>query len=268
MIEILSWLVAGYAAICIAGFFAERLFMYFPDRTRVAPKDIGLHGVEEIEVPMPDGKTLVSWYAPGPTNKPTIVYFHGNAGNAASRADKIATIQSAGYGVIYINARGYGGSEGRPSEAANVTDAMRIYDYLRGQGRTPEQIILYGESLGTGTVVQLAAERPVRAVILEAPLTSTVDVAKSTYWFLPLRLIMSDQWRTIDHIKRVKAPILIVHGELDAVIPVSHAKKLHVAATGPVALTIFPDGGHSDLFDHGSWGRVSEFLDKLPDRAQ
>lgn len=268
MIEILSWLVAGYAAICIAGFFAERLFMYFPDRTRVPPADIGLQGVEEIEVPMPDGKTLVTWFAPGPTNKPMLVYFHGNAGNAASRADKIATIQASGYSVLYVNARGYGGSEGRPSEAANVADALRIYDYMRGQGRNPTQIILYGESLGTGTVLQLAAQRPVRGVVLEAPLMSTVDIARSTYWFLPLRLIMTDQWRNIDVIKQVKAPILILHGEQDEVIPVAHAKRLNLAATGPVELTIFPEGAHSDLFDHGSWGRVSEFLDKLPDRAQ
>ena len=183
MIEWVSWIVAGYAAVCLGGFLLERSFMYFPDKARVLPSVAGLRGIEEIEVPRPDGNTLITWFTPGTGSRPIILYFHGNAGNAAGRADKIALMQEAGYGVLYVNARGFGGSTGRPSEKANVADALAIYDYLRGQGRDAAQVIAYGESIGTGIAVQLAAMRKVRAVVLEAPLTSTVDVGRRTWWF-------------------------------------------------------------------------------------
>ena len=184
--DFIPWLIAAYLVVCAAAYFGNRMFMYFPDPARIPPAEAGLDGVEEIEIEAGDGTRLVAWFAPAKTNRPTILYFHGNAANAANRAPKIAMMLEDGFGVFYLNNRGYGGSAGSPTEATNVADAIAAYDDLRRLGVPANSIVAYGESLGSGQAVRLAAERPVAAVVLEAPLTSTVDVARSVYFWLPL----------------------------------------------------------------------------------
>ncbi|MGB2931281.1 MAG: alpha/beta fold hydrolase, partial [Methyloceanibacter sp.] len=110
---------------------------------------------------------MVAWHAPAKDNKPTILYFHGNAANAANRASRIETISESGFGVFYLNNRGYGGSGGSPTEEHNVADAIAAYDHLVRLGVSPGKIVAYGESLGSGQAVRLAAARPVSAVVLE-----------------------------------------------------------------------------------------------------
>lgn len=259
----IPWLIVTYLAICIGGYFGFRLFMYFPDPYRATPAEAGLNGVEEVEIPASDGETLVIWYAPAKRGKPTILYFHGNAGNAANRAPKIETIRENGYGILYLNNRGYGGSSGRPSEANNVSDALAAYDHLKSLGVAPRDIAVYGESLGTGQAVKLAAKRDVKAVVLEAPLTTTIEVGRRTYFWLPLSLIITDKFHNEKNIRKVAAPLLILHGEQDRVIPVEQGKRVFAAASEPKRLELFPEGGHSDLFDHGAWPKVEAFLDAL-----
>lgn len=261
--QTLLWIAGVYIVICIVAFFGNRLFMYFPDPARYTPAESGLAGVEEVELRTGDGETLVAWHARGASEKPTILYFHGNAGNAAGRAPKIDIMRAGGHGVFYLNNRGYGGSSGRPSEKANVSDASLAYDHLVGLGVWPGQIVLYGESLGSGQAVMLAGERPVRAVILEAPLTSTVDVGKRTYFFLPLSLILTDQFRNEENIRQVTAPLLILHGRQDSVVPADLGRRVFEAANEPKQLELFPAGTHSDLFDHGAWDKAEVFLENL-----
>jgi pimeloyl-ACP methyl ester carboxylesterase len=177
VVTLILSLVAAYAAICAAAYFGNRLFMYFPDPTRVEPVEVGLSGVKEIEIAVADGIALTAWHAPAKDDKPTILYFHGNGANAASRAPKIQKIREQGFGVFYLNKRGYGGSGGRPTEEDNVADAIAAYDYLIGLGVPATRIVAYGESLGSGQAVRLAAARSVAAVVLEAPLTSTIFLA-------------------------------------------------------------------------------------------
>jgi fermentation-respiration switch protein FrsA (DUF1100 family) len=121
--------------------------------------------------------------------------------------------------------------------------------------------VAYGESLGTGVATRLALLRPVKALVLEAPFTSVVDVGRQVWWFLPLRLVMTDQYRTIDRIGSVKAPLLILHGARDSMIPVTQARQVYAAANEPKTLAILRRGDHNDLFDHGAWGKVTAFLD-------
>jgi pimeloyl-ACP methyl ester carboxylesterase len=166
---LIAWLVAGYAGICVAAYFGNRLLMYIPDPTRITPAMAGLEGVREVEINVSEGILLVVWYSPAKGNQPTILYFHGNGANAANRAPKIETIRAGGFGVLYLNNRGYGGSGGKPTEENNVADAIAAYDYLIGLGVPASSIVAYGESLGSGQAVRLAAKRPVAAVVLEAP---------------------------------------------------------------------------------------------------
>ena len=112
VVMLISSLVLVYAAVCAGAYFGNRLLMYFPDPTRIAPVEVGLNGVNEIELAVANNVVLIAWHAPAKDDKPTILYFHGNAANAASRAAKIETIRENGFGVFYLNNRGYGGSGG------------------------------------------------------------------------------------------------------------------------------------------------------------
>lgn len=253
--------VALYLLVVAAAWLGQRHLMYVPDRTRVEPKAVGLHGVTVETLAAPDGASLVTWYVPARVGRPTLLYFHGNAGNLAGRADRVRRYQAQGFGLLMLSYRGYGGSTGRPSEADNVADARLAYDTLVRSGVPPDKIVLYGESLGSGVAVQVAAEKPVAAVVLDAPYTSVLEMAALTYPYLPVRPLLADRYLSDRHIKRVKAPVLVLHGERDAVIPVRMGKALHAAAAEPKKLVLFPNGGHVDLDDHGAVEIVARWLE-------
>ena len=263
VVTLILWLVAVYAAICAAAYFGNRLLMYLPDPTRVAPAEAGLDGVKEIEIAVADGVTLIAWYAPAKDDKPTLLYFHGNAANAANRAPRIETILAKGFGIFYLNNRGYGGSGGRPTEKDNVADAIAAYDHLIELDVPAGKIVAYGESLGSGQAVRLGAARPVAAVVLEAPLTSTIEVARSTYFWLPLGLLITDKYNNERNIRLVKAPVLVLHGAQDSVIPVEMGWRVYRAANEPKRIELFPQGTHDDLFDQGAWEKTQAFVNSL-----
>jgi fermentation-respiration switch protein FrsA (DUF1100 family) len=258
--DLMPWLIGAYLAICAAAYFGNRMYMYFPDPVRIPPAEAGLDGVEEIELSAADGTNLVAWYAPAQEGKPTILYFHGNAANAANRAPKIAMMVEDGFGVFYLNNRGYGGSAGSPNEASNVADAILAYDYLGQLGLPPSRMVAYGESLGSGQAVRLAAERAVAGVVLEAPLTSIVDVARPVYFWLPLSLLITDQYKVERDIRAVRAPLLVLHGEQDEVISVEMGRRIYRAANDPKRIVLLRQGRHNDLVDHGAWEAMRDFL--------
>jgi fermentation-respiration switch protein FrsA (DUF1100 family) len=165
-----------------------------------------------------------------------------------------------------LNNRGYGGSAGRPTEANNVADAIAAYTHLRGLRVPSNKIVAYGESLGSGQALRLAAARPVGAVVLEAPLTSTVDVVRSAYFWLPLSLLITDKYDNERNIRSVTAPILILHGEQDEVIPIEMGKRVFRAANEPKRMEVFPQGTHDDLFAHGDWEKTRSFAESMESR--
>ncbi|MGL5009644.1 MAG: alpha/beta hydrolase [Paracoccaceae bacterium] len=249
-----------YLAVLAAMFLFQRNLQYFPTNRAPAPATLGLTGVTVETLTTPDGETLRLWYAPAPANNPTILFFHGNAGEVADRADRFAFWQVQGYGVAFLSPRGYGGSTGRITEDGLITDATTAYDWLIARSVPAEKIILIGESLGTGLAVQLAAKRPVAAVVLEAPYTSAADVAARAYPWLPVRLLMKDQLRSIDHIAAVTAPILILHGTDDRVIPYDLGRALYDATTAPTMFTTLEGQGHEALYDPATWSQEAAFL--------
>jgi fermentation-respiration switch protein FrsA (DUF1100 family) len=258
--ELIAWGAVIYALICAVVYFGNRAFIYFPDPVRVAPAEVGLSDVEEVELMTADRVTLVGWYARAQKGKPTILYFHGNASNAANRAPRVDTITQDGFGLFYLNNRGYGGSGGKPSEEKNAADAIAAYDYLVGLGVPADTIVAYGESLGSGQAISLATKRSLAAIVLESPLTSVIDVAKGSYFWLPLNLLIADTYNNEEHIRYVRAPVLVLHGERDGIIPVEMGMRLFRAANEPKRLEIFPRGGHVDLFDHEAWEDTKRFL--------
>jgi fermentation-respiration switch protein FrsA (DUF1100 family) len=263
IIKLAYWLLAIYAVVAVAAFVLQRRLMYFPDRERVSPASFNLPGVTERVIDTPDGARLIAWYAPAAPGRPTLLYFHGNAGNLASRSERVRRYVQRGYGVLFMSYRSYGGSTGTPSERANVADALLAYQALIEDGIDPDDIIVYGESLGSGVAVQVAAQVEVGGLVLDAPYTSIVDVAALEYPYLPVRPFMLDRYETIRFLPKVKAPLLVLHGEDDRVIPVEMGKAVYAAANPPKEIATFPRAGHSDHHLYGSYEEVFRWIEAL-----
>ena len=250
-------------AVALSGMYAfQRDLQYFPSRRDPSPQSVGLAGVDRVALRTADGETLDLWISPARANRPTILFLHGNAGEIADRADRFAFYQSRGYGVAFLSWRGYGGSTGSPSETGLLADAKAAYDHLRARAIPPDHIVLVGESLGTGPAVVTAAQNPVAAVILEAPYSAAVDIARQAYPWLPVGLLMKDQYRSRDHIDGIGAPLLILHGQNDRVIPQGFGRRLFDAARDPKTFLSLGPVGHDALFSPATWAAEADFIDR------
>lgn len=261
--KLAATVVAFYLLIALAALFGQRRLMYVPDRRHVIPSELGLGGVVERVIEAPDGARVIAWHGRARPGHPTILYFHGNAGSLSNRSERIRKYMDAGRGVFMMTYRGYGGSTGSPSEAANVADAGRAYDMLVADGVDPTDIMIYGESLGTGVAVQIAATRRAGGLILDAPFTSIVDVAQRIYPYLPVRPFLWDRYETIDRIGQVDMPVLIVHGGRDDIIPIAMGRTVFAAANEPKTFVEFPDAGHSDHHLFGSIMTIDRWIEQI-----
>jgi uncharacterized protein len=262
----LKWLLIaallGYGGLLVLVYIFQRALMYFPDRARTFPAAVGLPLAEEVTLTSADGEKLIAWYLPPQGTKRIVIYFQGNAGALDLRAGRFKWLTTDGTGLLALSYRGYGGSTGKPTEAGLITDATAAYDFAIA--RYPaERIVLWGESLGTGVAVALAAERPVGGIILDAPFTSAADVGAAAYPFLPVHWFMKDPFHSEERILRVEAPLLVLHGELDRIVPIALGERLFLLAEEPKRMVRFPLGGHVDLDDHGAEAVVKSFLEKL-----
>jgi fermentation-respiration switch protein FrsA (DUF1100 family) len=262
MIELFIGLGGAYALVAGLMFVFQRKLIYLPDRAPTTPAASGVPEMAPVEYRTVDALSLTGWYAPPPEpSAPLLVYFHGNAGSIADRAEKVRPFLDAGFGVLLAGYRGYGGNPGRPSEAGLLNDARAALDHLAEAGVAPQRTVLYGESLGSGVAVALAAERPLGALVLEAPFTSIVDVAAGAYPWLPVRLAMIDRFNSLARIKSVAVPTLVLHGERDRTVPVRLGRRLLDHAEAPKKGVFFPEAGHTDLHDHGAVDDVLRFLE-------
>ena len=252
------FLAGGYFGLLALMFFAQRSLMYFPERVRTAPAAAGFPEAQEIWLNPADGERVIAWHVPPRGDRPVVLYFHGNGGSLRLRVDRFQRIAADGVGLVALSYRGYGGSSGTPTEQGLIEDGRAAYAYAAE--RYPGRIALWGESLGTGVAVALAAEKPVTRVILDAPYTSTVDVAAAIYWFFPVRLLMKDQFRSDERIKSVKAPVLILHGEADHVIPIRYGERLFAMIPGEKRFVRFPGGYHGGLDGLGAANEALAFL--------
>lgn len=252
VLKILAGLVLAYALLVFAGYVLQRRFIYYPNPERVMPAQAGLSGVEERMLTMPDGVRVVAWHAKAKPGNPTLLYFHGNGGSLAGRTNRIRAYMALGWGVYMMTYRGYGGSDGAPSEAANVADARIAYGALLMEGVAPDSVILYGESLGSGVAARLATERKAAGLVLEAPYTSIVDIARAQFPWLPAGLFLVDRYETDKVLPQVRMPLLILHGRLDGLIPIQMGERLLSIANPPKELVAFPEGRHNNLYAVGN----------------
>jgi uncharacterized protein len=264
---VLVALVAGYVAALVGLYFFQRTLLYQPSGGRVAPVDAGLAAAQELTIDTPDREQLIAWFVKAKPGHPTFLYFHGNGANLANRVVRFQMFADEGWGVFAMSYRSFSGSTGQPTEANNVADALLAYDVLTKSGVGPEKIIAYGESLGTGIAVQVAGQRQVAGLVLDAPYDSMAAVAQAHYPMFPVSLMIQDRYESERHIANVRVPILIMHGELDAVIPIAHGKALAAAAPEPKTLVIFPNGRHENLPQVGGVVAVRTWLANTVARA-
>ena len=259
----LKWLILlallGYVVLVALMYFAQRALLYFPDTTRYAPAAVGLPQAEEIALTTADHQRVVVWHAAPQGEKPVVLYFQGNAGGLDLRAGRFRELVSDGTGLVALNYRGYGGSTGSPSETGLIADAVAAYDFAAARYST-KRIVLWGESLGTGVAVALASQQPVARVILESPFTSIADVAAAIYWFAPVRLLVKDPFRSDIRVGKIAAPILLIHGVRDDVVPIAFADRLYESIAGPKQFVRLADAGHNDHDMFGTIETVREFL--------
>ncbi|MSP87195.1 MAG: alpha/beta hydrolase [Alphaproteobacteria bacterium] len=238
----------------------QRRLMYHPDPRPATPALAGVPEMEPLALEAADGVRLVAWYRPARDGNATVLYLHGNAGNIGMRGPKVRALLDAGLGVMLLSWRGYGGSAGAPTEAGLYDDGRAAFDALARRGVAANRLVLYGESLGSGIAVQLATERKIAALVLEAPFASATEVAAGAYPFVPVCWLLWDKFESIAKIAAVTAPILVMHGERDEVIPVDQGKRLFERATAPKQIALFPRGRHNDLDEQGALAMAIAFI--------
>jgi fermentation-respiration switch protein FrsA (DUF1100 family) len=240
--------IGAYAGLVALLFFFQSRFVYFPVRTiTVTPAAVGL-AYEDIHFRSEDGVELHGWFIPAENAKGVVLFCHGNAGNISHRLESILVFRRLEISTFIFDYRGYGRSEGTPTEQGTYLDAEAAYQYLvRERGNEPSEILVFGRSLGGAIAAHLAEDYTPRALIIESTFTSVPDLAAQLYPYLPVRLLSRFQYDALGHVRQVDCPLLIVHSRDDEMIPFDHGRRLFEAASEPKHLLEIL-GSHNEAF--------------------
>lgn len=265
MWDLLTSLFLFYAVVVVCAYFFQSYLIYHPDRNPPGHPRLYHLGeqVLEMNVVTEDNVALFGWWTnPHRKSKPAIVYFHGNGGNRGIRSKTIYPFMQQDYGVLLTEYRGYAGNNGTPSEEGLYKDARAFMDWLlKTQKYRERDIILYGESLGAGVALQMATEYPgIRALILEAPFTTLLDLGEYHYPWLPVKYLLKEKYDNLSKIQNVQVPVLFLHGTADQVVPLQYGKTLYDAANYPKTWLQFEGAGHNNIYDYGAHEKVLDFL--------
>jgi pimeloyl-ACP methyl ester carboxylesterase len=247
--RLLAAVLVSYLLFGLGMFLFQRQFMYFPDGSVAQPATYYLDGFTRVPLVSADGTSIAVWVHPPRAGMDTIIYFHGNAGHLGYRAEKFRAFAEAGFGLVAVSYRGYGGSEGQPTETGLYDDAATALHHALDTLRIPERnIILYGESLGTGIATHLATSHPqIALLVLEAPYRSVEDRAQELYPYLPVHYLIKDRYPQAALMAKVRSPVLIFHGTDDVIIPIQHGRDVYAAAHAPKYLVVYEGKGHTDF---------------------
>ncbi len=237
------WVIVRNAVIVIASlyillllfmFIFQSKLIFFPRKEiTMTPEFAGLH-YEDIYFRAEDGVELHGWFIPSDTSRGVILFCHGNAGNISHRLETIRIFNELDLSVFIFDYRGYGKSAGKPSENGTYLDADAVWIYLSGTRKIdPQRIIVFGRSLGGAVAADLASKRPVGGIIVESSFTSVKDLGSEIYPFLPVRLLSRFDYGTLEKIKKVPCPKLIIHSRNDEMISFRHGERLYEAASEP-----------------------------------
>jgi len=241
-------LLSVWVLLCLLLYLFQPRFVYFPYAALEAtPRDVSLR-YEDVFITTDDHVRVHGWFLPHESPRATLLFFHGNGGNISHRLDSLLIFHGLGLSVLIIDYRGYGRSEGRPSEAGTYSDALAAWRYLvRDRNTTGEDIVLFGRSLGSAVAVWLASRHTPRALILESGFTSTADMGRHYYPFLPVKWLTRIKYDSLTRIGSVRCPILFVHSPGDDIVPYALGRKLYAAANEPKSFLEIT-GGHNEGF--------------------
>ena len=268
ILKFLSGLFLLWLAAAMVLFFFQRKLMYNPNTPVRTPHRFERPDLETVVFKTGDGIDLTSFFSAPKAGAngeplPTVLYLHGNTGTAGDAAHKLIPIVNAGYGALLLEYRGFGGNKGKPDEKGLIADALAGVRYIRDRLGENARVVYYGMSMGTGVANGLAAVLSPDALVLECGFTSMTDAAQIHYPLFPLRLMITDSFKSKKRIASLTAPVLFLHGEKDSTVPVEQGKEMFDAA--PVSdktLKLYPDGHHVDLYDFGASDDVVSWLDK------
>jgi fermentation-respiration switch protein FrsA (DUF1100 family) len=243
------------AALGLLWLFQRRL-LYFPTPGPVPPAASVLPGAEDVTFETADGLRLAGWFVPAPPGgpadrvgraRPAVLVCNGNGGDRSMRAPLAAALSRMGLAVLLFDYRGYGGNPGHPTEEGLAADARAALGYLAARPEVdPERVIYFGESLGAAVALRLATERPPAALVLRSPFASLAEVGRRHYPVLPVSLLLRDRYDSAALAGRLDAPLLVVAGGRDQIVPAGHSRRLFDAAPQPKRLVVLDGAGHND----------------------
>ena len=265
MLRILLIAGAAYLLGLLALYLAQRRLVYLP--TALSPDEIWNPGfpAEIVTFPSADGVKISGLFAEPPDAEgPVMLIFHGNAGNIRSWATQLGLYQSRGFGGLLVDPRGYGLSEGSPSEEGCIADGEAALAWLEARGIGPGRVVVHGISIGTGVAVPVAARHPLRGLILESPFTTLPAVAQRVFFFVPCGLLLKDQYDNLKHASSIASPALVIHGSRDRTIPIGIGRELAEALPDLRTMAVAEGYGHNGLSSWPRyWPHVEEFLRSL-----
>ncbi len=262
-------LAVAWIAIAVLAWLFQRKLIYFPMSQTVPSVQSFVATAEDVIFQTEDEIELGGWYfgAQGGAGRATVLVFNGNAGDRSFRIPLALALAGEGYSVLLFDYRGFGGNGGRPSESGLMADARAARAYLAGRADVDaDRMVYFGESLGSAVAVGLAAEHPPAGLILRSPFTSLPDVGQHHFRILPVRLLMKDRFASIDRIKSVSCPLLVVAGDADRIVPIRYSRRLFDAAREPKRLAVIGGADHNDaalLDGKRMLDEMVRFLDSL-----
>ena len=241
--------LVGVAALLLLIWVGQRQLIYFPSHSVPTPAAVGLTPAEAVGMPLEGGGTLNGWFMPGPRQPApyTVLVFNGNAGNRAYRAPLASALQRRGLAVLLFDYRGFGDNAGAPTQSGLEADARAAHTYLLSRPDVcRDRIVFFGESLGSAVATMTAVERRPAAVILRSPFTSMAEVGQFHYPVLPVRWLLRDRYASIDAVRRLRSPLLVIAGDRDSIVPFEQSQRLFDTATGQKEMVIIRGADHND----------------------
>jgi pimeloyl-ACP methyl ester carboxylesterase len=244
--------------------------LYYPAipsrQVTTTPAAIGLT-YETLRIETADGPVLSGWFVPARPERAVLLFFHGNAGNISHRMESLQLFHRLGLSVLIFDYRGFGDSEGAPSEGGSYRDAEAAWNHLVAErGVAPGHVVLFGRSLGAAIAARMAREHRAAAVIVESGFTSVPELAAELWPYLPVRWLTRFEYPTREDLARSQAPVLVIHGRDDELVPIAHGRALFEAAPQPKAFLLLEGGGHNDAFmvDRARYrAGIGAFLDRV-----
>ena len=252
-----------YFVILFFLFFYQRNLLYHPNENNYSGDQLTVD-IKEVKITTQDNIELLAWYhEKNLKDYKTILYFHGNAGSLENRIHKLNHFKNLDINFLIIAWRGFSGNEGKPSEQGLYEDGESAVKWLLNKGIEEKNIILYGESLGTGIATHISQNKNFAGVILETPFTSMVDVAKTFYPYIPVSLVLKDKFENKKKMKNISSPILVMHGELDQIVPFRMGEKIYKIANNPKYSYFTKYDNHMMEYDENLIRALESFLKSL-----